>query len=559
METQALNRLRWLAIAAPVAFLVTLEVTRGLAFDDAVPSWGHVLVAGGMTLAAVAFAVAMFRLIGRSQEELRRRNRDLGALTSVSGALRDAVTVEDAIESGVAQVLGWTGASDATVTLFPSGDPAPRPRGGAAEEAPGVERIVEIPLRTATAAIGRLDLHFRDDETAVEIAPEALRSIGEHLGCSIRVAQLVEQLRRSRREEHGLYDLLLGISGREPLGASLACAARQARDLLNADEASVHLEHAVVVRLLPEDCAQGARALADGSIVVMPPSGRGTASPHPAAGAVESLSSVIRGGDGILGEIWVTRHEGAPFTTADRRLVSAVCELASLAVTTAQARGHEVTAATVAERERIAREMHDGLAQALGVIHLRLRALGGSPDIAPTPAAGTISDLAEIAEDAYRDVREALLGLRESSRADRGLLESLRVYLEKFSRQSGIATTLEAPRSGEPELTPQSELQLIRVVQEALANARKHSGARSVVVRIVAGDEETTFIVEDDGSGFTVDDLPGGRDGFGLQAMRERMDLVGGTLTVTSAPGEGTRVVASCPRRVRPALRVVGR
>lgn len=93
---------------------------------------------------------------------------------------------------------------------------------------------------------------------------------------------------------------------------------------------------------------------------------------------------------------------------------------------------------------------------------------------------------------------------------------------------------------------------MIRVIQEALTNVRKHSGAKSAIVRITESSAATTFVVEDDGHGFDQDGSHFNHDGFGLFTMRERMGLLNGSLTIDSAPGRGTRVIASVPERSRP-------
>jgi len=205
------------------------------------------------------------------------------------------------------------------------------------------------------------------------------------------------------------------------------------------------------------------------------------------------------------------------------------------------------TSAVLLERDRIAREMHDSLAQVLGVLHLRLRSLGTLPDVSAT-AREELDDLADLSQEAYRDVREAILGLRESSRGDRTLLESLGAYVEKFSRQSQISTTLDASLDGDLRLSPECEVQVIRVIQEALTNVRKHSGARSARVQVDTTPAQTRFVVEDDGRGFDPAALPKDRQGFGLHTMRERTEQVQGRLTIDSEPGRGTRVVVELPR-----------
>jgi two-component system nitrate/nitrite sensor histidine kinase NarX len=266
-------------------------------------------------------------------------------------------------------------------------------------------------------------------------------------------------------------------------------------------------------------------------------------------------STPVRLPDGTKGELWIGRTHGEDFTDRDREFLTALAGLAEIALSNASMREHEQQGAILAERERIAREMHDSLAQVLGATHLRLRSLTMREEVGTTSRTGTeLTELADVCEEAYRDVREAILGLRESSRADRGLLESLHAYVEKFSHQSGITTTLVSTLDHELVLSPRCEVQIIRVIQEALTNVRKHAGARSVVVRVSDDDEATTFAVEDDGHGFDLDAMTPDGDGFGLHSMRERLALVGGSLTLESTPGRGTRVVADVPSlsRARP-------
>ena len=276
-----------------------------------------------------------------------------------------------------------------------------------------------------------------------------------------------------------------------------------------------------------------------------------------------TLEAPLRGPGASFGDIWIGRRADLAFTSSDHDLLAALGDLAAIAISSARMHDNERHAAVLAERDRIAREMHDSLAQVLGVTHLRLRALAMTPAVAVDAAArAETTDLADLAEEAYRDVREAILGLRESSRVDRGLIESLHAFLEKYSRQSGIRAGLETRLEAEPSLAPAAEVQVIRVIQEALTNVRKHSGAQTATVRILGEEAATVFVVEDDGRGFDRFAAAGDPDrGYGLHTMRERMEQIGGTLTVDAEPGRGTRIIARVPtlgrrRAERPALEV---
>jgi two-component system nitrate/nitrite sensor histidine kinase NarX len=251
-----------------------------------------------------------------------------------------------------------------------------------------------------------------------------------------------------------------------------------------------------------------------------------------------------------FGELWIARRAGHPFSERDRGYLMTLAGLAAIAITAARLREHERQSAILTERDRIARELHDSLAQVLGSTHLRLRALLMRTEVATQArTAAELTDLADVAEEAYRDVREAILGLREASRS-RGLLESLAAYLDKYTQQSGIRAVLETTIDGDLAMPTDSEVQVIRVIQEALTNVRKHARANLARIRIASGEPGgmLTIVIEDDGRGFDPTKTTIHRDGgFGVQTMRERIELVGGTLRVDSAPGRGTRVIAMVP------------
>lgn len=210
----------------------------------------------------------------------------------------------------------------------------------------------------------------------------------------------------------------------------------------------------------------------------------------------------------------------------------------------------ERTSAALTERERIARELHDSLAQVLGVTHLRLAALAARPSLKADPRTLTeIDELTAICHEAYRDVREAILGLKDSAHAERTLLEQIDAHITTFARTSAIPTEL-VTTADALAVAPTAEAQVLRVVQEALTNVRKHSGATRASVEIRVLGQVTEFVIADDGCGFDLAMVP--CDGYGLSAMRERIDSVGGHLHIASRPGAGTRVMVRVPGLARP-------
>lgn len=368
-------------------------------------------------------------------------------------------------------------------------------------------------------------------------------------------AEVVSNLRRRQREGHGFYDVLLRISNQDPLADILAAVARHARDLLGAADAAVCLNDATARSVQLDSTLSGAVPLQEG--VCISPEAEGSYRLHATREVrcdrssqefKQSLEVQIQSPDRTLGDLWIGRRSAVPFSERDRQFVASFADFASIAITSARMRASERQAAILAERERLARELHDSLAQVLGAVHLRLRALGSSEDADGTPGTALeLTELADICEEGYRDARGAILDLQHSSQTDRDLLDGLRAYLRKYSQQCGIEISLETSLDHDLVLPPNSEIQIIRVIQEALTNVRKHSGAASAVVRIAQADGTVTFLIEDNGRGFDLSDSLLDRDGFGLHAMRQRMELIGGALLTDSASGRGTRVVATVP------------
>jgi two-component system nitrate/nitrite sensor histidine kinase NarX len=561
-----LRQLKWLGVALPIVILAGIEAFRYVFVEDSpIHRAEHVAIAAVTAIGIVAFALFMFTLIERAERQIVRQNRELTAINAVSTAVQGELAVDQIIDAALQTVIARTHATEASVVVFAhEGKPdsglerkvVRLQHASAGAMGSSAPHLIDIPLARGTAIVGRMRLHLPEGSADPDLLASAtLQNIGHQLACSIQIGQLVGDLQRRRLEGHGLYDVLLRISNQGSLAETLGAVVRHARDLLNANDAVICLSSATSALF---DGSEGRPArLADGSTCISADPDRFSAlDDRPLACPVGSPSDkeasmhVPLTSPGLnLGELWVVRAPDAPFTARDRAFLQTLGELAAIAITSARMRENEHQGAILAERERIAREMHDSLAQVLGVVHLRLRALGTNAELLAAPGViSSLADLADLAEEAYRDVRESILGLRESSRAERGLFDSLRAYLEKFGRQSGIDATLEAVFDEEPRLPPRAEVQVIRVIQEALTNVRKHAKASKAVVRVTFADGAVSFRIEDDGRGFDLAGTLLDRDSrFGLQTMRERMELIGGTLTIDSAPGRGTRLVARVP------------
>jgi PAS domain S-box-containing protein len=197
------------------------------------------------------------------------------------------------------------------------------------------------------------------------------------------------------------------------------------------------------------------------------------------------------------------------------------------------------------ERQRIARELHDDTAQRLAALLVRLQVASREED-----AEARGRQLEEIREEILRaaeEVRRIARGLRPPVLDEMGVVAALRSHVATLAKVYSLEIELES--EGEPRMGADAELALYRIVQEALANVVRHSGAESARVRLDAKDGRVLAVVEDDGRGFDPARSAGG--GLGLTGMHERARHAGGTLSIESVPGEGTRVRVEIPSEGR--------
>jgi len=255
------------------------------------------------------------------------------------------------------------------------------------------------------------------------------------------------------------------------------------------------------------------------------------------------ISIPLRLGSTSVGALCISLRTLPAVTDQQRSVLQQLADAAAAAAINA-VRGHEDRQrAVLEERQRLSRELHDSMAQVLAYLRVRAAAVRGT--VARGDGATAIAELDEMAQvalDAYHDVREAILGLRETVSSGDGLAAALRMYGEKFSRQSGIAVGVELEGREPPPLASDVEVQLVRVVQEALTNVRKHASATRITIRVLHADGATVIEVEDDGRGFDREAAGGSEHHFGLRTMQERLEQVGGLLEISSTPGCGTTV-----------------
>jgi signal transduction histidine kinase len=204
----------------------------------------------------------------------------------------------------------------------------------------------------------------------------------------------------------------------------------------------------------------------------------------------------------------------------------------------------------IEERERLARELHDGLAQLLGCVIAKAaagRMLLESGDV--TSAEKQLREIEDVTHELYSETREAILGLKASGGVGGNFQTELQKFIAHFIELSGLQVELEtSPEVGTLPLPLETEVHLLRIVQEALSNVRRHASASRISITVLQEGGSLLVEVCDNGIGIAASQDSGGTDPhFGLEVMRDRAELIGGALQVESSAGLGTRIRVICP------------
>jgi two-component system nitrate/nitrite sensor histidine kinase NarX len=204
--------------------------------------------------------------------------------------------------------------------------------------------------------------------------------------------------------------------------------------------------------------------------------------------------------------------------------------------------------AVLEERSRIAQEIHDGFAQLVGSLRLwSEEAMLSLKKNELVDVQNTLQKIEANARDAYASLRIEILGLRESIFPGKELSSIIAEYLRRYQRQYGILTQLAKDESFiEPlPISPAAEIQLLRIIQEGLTNVRRHANAHNLSVEMSNLPGSLEIKIRDDGSGFNLENIPDDR--LGLKIMRERASSIGGTISIDSRQGSGTRLEIRIP------------
>lgn len=269
---------------------------------------------------------------------------------------------------------------------------------------------------------------------------------------------------------------------------------------------------------------------------------------EPARGFCSVACVSLRAKDKVLGVLEVASFSPQRPAEEDMRILTAIGHELGMAIENFQLSQQLEAMAVVRERERIAQELHDSLAQDLALLHLKvvqaelaLRG-NGAPEVREN-----LKEMRQIAGGAYDDIRQAIFGLRTMISKGMGLIPTLVEYLHDFSELRKMSVDLSLDGAENLRLSPQMEIQLIRIIHEALTNIFKHAQATKSRVKFELDGEFAKVTIEDDGRGFVREKAAGKGLHLGLQTMRERAESVGGKLDVVTAPGQGTKVIVSLP------------
>lgn len=207
---------------------------------------------------------------------------------------------------------------------------------------------------------------------------------------------------------------------------------------------------------------------------------------------------------------------------------------------------HQTITAQESERKRLASEIHDSVVQALVGISYSLQAV--EKKIMPTIYGELHDDLKQLEEqltNSIKELREMLVGLRPPMLDEMGLFTALETHFKNFGQRTGLQTSLQLPED-HPQLTRDAEINLFRIIQEALNNVEKHAEAAHVTIEIEATPRRLYVTIRDDGKGLSKERGRKPR-ALGIASMRERTELLGGTLKIKSEPDRGTVVSLEVP------------
>ena len=421
-------------------------------------------------------------------------------------------------------------------------------------QALGLESALIVPIvldgQVFVTVIGsRLQECHRFTEEDIKLA----QGMANAVGLAIKNAQLYERTRRRVAELEGLQRMTAALLQKLTLGEVLEIVCQEARQLTGAtgcalfslqDEAWLQLAHSggslePPANRMPLEGTLAGQAVLSGEPLLINDADALTRTSHPIPDLESLLVIPLRLRESIVGALNVTNKPDG-FTQDDVRILSLFADGGAIAIESARLQQQAEQLAVVEERQRLARELHDSVTQALYSVTLyaeatRMAMAAGKQDV----AAGNLSELHRMAREAMIDMRTLIFELHPPMLEEEGLVAALQARLAAVEARAGLQAEIYV--EGEKRLPLSIEEELFWIAMEALNNVVKHAKAQQVEVRYQLDDRNVCLEIQDDGVGF--DPAQAGQSGgIGLRGMKERVQRIQGKLEITSVPGQGTTV-----------------
>jgi signal transduction histidine kinase len=429
---------------------------------------------------------------------------------------------------------------------------------------PETRSELAVPMRTKDRVIGVVDVQSRRLDAFDESDVVVLQSLANQAAVAIEKAQLLEAERKRADELDALRTTMTDITAELGLSALLQAIVERAAGLLDAtggelglyDETSQELR-IVVSYNLGEDYVGTRHRLGEGAMGHVAETGESLIIEDYqtwGGGLAEyshvraTLAAPLKVGGRLVGVFTtVTTDPDRQFTPADLHLLNLFTQQAAIAIENARLYEQAQQLAVMEERQRLARDLHDSVTQALYGMTLYSEAAAEELSLERFDiVAEYLRELQDTAKEALAEMRLLIYELRPPVLAEEGLVAALQARLLSVEGRAGLKTKFKV--EVEDELPPEVEDGLYRIAREALNNTLRHAQASNIMIHLHHAPQErkATLEVMDDGVGF---DLAVAREkgGLGLSAMEERVAMLGGRLSVGSGPQGGTRVLVEVP------------
>jgi signal transduction histidine kinase len=254
----------------------------------------------------------------------------------------------------------------------------------------------------------------------------------------------------------------------------------------------------------------------------------------------------------LVGNFYLTDKTGASeFTADDQRLVELFALHAGIAIDNARLHQQAADYAIVQERDRIGRDLHDGIIQSLYAVSLSLEDVPELMTSSRAEAEGRVDGAIDSLQASIRELRNFIYGLRPETFDGADVPGGILALAEQFRYNTLIEIDIDVDAEAGVLVSPEHGAELLQIVREALSNAARHARARHLAVTFTLGDDGPTLVVADDGAGFDIS-APIAAGHHGLANMRARAEAIGATMHAESAQGKGTRIIVTLPTRAHP-------